>query len=404
MPCVSSSRRPGRRALALLAALTHCVSGVGPRRPATVMPAAQASAPSHPVVPPPARPSVAPTAVPTVPAVDNAFGALPGWRADHLAEAVPAWRRTCERLLAMPDATPVGRDARAGLAGDWKPACRELAALAADDAAARAYFERWFEPVRVAGDETPGLFTGYFEPELRGSRTRHGAFTVPLYAAPTNRRGRRPYFTRAQIAAGALARRGRTPIVWVDDAVDAFFLEIQGSGRVALDDGQTIQLNYAASNGRPYVALGQVLVARGALERAAVSLQSIRAWLLAHPREAQRVMNANPSYVFFRESAVAGARGAAGVVLTPGRSLAMDPRYVPLGVPMFLDVAPLEGVGAIQRLVVAQDTGGAIRGAVRGDVFWGTSADAYDRAGRMRQAGRYWMLLPRGVRPEPAPS
>jgi membrane-bound lytic murein transglycosylase A len=144
------------------------------------------------------------------------------------------------------------------------------------------------------------------------------------------------------------------------------------------------------------VPLGRVLIERGALERSAVSLQSIRAWLAAHPSEAQAVMNRNPSYVFFHESAQ-GATGSEGVVLTAGRSMAVDTRFIPLGAPMFLDLAPLEGVGPIRRLVVAQDTGGAIRGAVRGDLFWGAGPEAYDRAGRMRQQGRYWLLVPPSV-------
>jgi membrane-bound lytic murein transglycosylase A len=187
-----------------------------------------------------------------------------------------------------------------------------------------------------------------------------------------------------------------TPILWVDNAIDAFFLEIQGSGRVVLEDGSTLQVNYAASNGRSYVPLGRVLIERGALQRGGVSLQSIRAWLSEHPREAQAVMNQNPSYVFFRLSDT-DATGAEGVVLTPGRSLAVDTHFVPLGVPLFLSLSPLAGVGPIQRLVIAQDTGGAIRGAVRGDVFWGAGAEAYDRAGRMAQSGRYWLLLPNAV-------
>jgi membrane-bound lytic murein transglycosylase A len=202
----------------------------------------------------------------------------------------------------------------------------------------------------------------------------------------------RPYFTRAQIVAGAVRRTAR-PIVWVDDAVDAFFLEIQGSGRVALDDGSVVQINYDSSNGHAYVPLGRVLIERGALARGGVSLQSIRAWLAAHPAEAQAAMNSNPSYVFFHESAQ-GATGSEGVVLTPGRSMAVDTRFIPLGAPLFLDIDALEGVGPIQRLVVAQDTGGAIRGAVRGDLFWGAGPDAYDRAGRMQHRGRYWLLAP----------
>ena len=206
----------------------------------------------------------------------------------------------------------------------------------------------------------------------------------------------RRYWTRAEIARGALRRAAR-PLVWVDDAVEAFFLEIQGSGRVAFEDGTSVFLNFAAGNGHPYVPIGRVLAERGAIARDAVSLQSIRAWLGAHPREAQAVMNANPSYVFFRASDDGGSHGAEGVTLTPGRSLAVDLRFVPLGVPLFVDIAALEGVGPIRRLVVAQDTGGAIRGAVRGDLFWGAGPDAYDRAGRMRQRGRYWALVPRAV-------
>jgi membrane-bound lytic murein transglycosylase A len=310
----------------------------------------------------------------------------------------------------VPDDRPVGPDGLAGVASAWKPACRALPPPGADGAAARAWFERSFVPVSVAsagGDR--GLFTGYYAPELRGSRTRSRRFHVPLYARPSDLvspasgrgagrrvRGRlRPYWTRAQIAAGALRRTAR-PLVWVDDAVGAFFLEIQGSGRVTLDDGAVVRVNYAASNGHPYVPIGRVLIERGALQPAAVSLQSIRAWLAAHPAEAQAVMNRNPSYVFFHESA-RGPTGAEGVELTAGRSLAVDTRYIPLGAPLFLDLEPLEGVGPIRRLVVAQDAGGAIRGLVRGDLYWGDGPDAYDRAGRMRQQGRYWMLVPPSV-------
>jgi membrane-bound lytic murein transglycosylase A len=322
---------------------------------------------------------------------------------------LPAWRRTCERIARGDETRAFGRDATLGTIADWRAPCQAIPDDGAEHAVVRAYFERWFAPVAVTSEEGEyGLFTGYYEPLLRGSRRRRGRYRVPLYGRPTDLvmgpsgparrvRGRlRPYWTRAQIAAGVLRRRAQV-IVWVDDAVEAFFLEIQGSGRVELDDGTMLQLNYAGSNGHRYVALGRVLIDRGALERSAVSLQSIRAWLHAHPRQAQSMMNENPSYVFFRESPVVGAHGAEGVVLTPGRSMAVDPRFVPLGVPLFVDAAPLEGVGPIRRLVIAQDTGGAIRGAVRGDLFWGFGQEAYDRAGRMRQRGRYWMLVPKTI-------
>lgn len=358
-------------------------------------------------------PAPAPAPVPApvpAPPPGSVFDALPGWRDDALAEALAAWRRTCERLSRVPDDRPIGPEALAGTAAEWKAACRALPPPEADGAAARAYFERTFVPVPVtSAGEDRGLFTGYYEPELRGSRTRRGRFRVPLYARPadlvtssapprTGRRVRgrvRPYWTRAQIAAGALRRSARV-LVWVDDAVEAFFLEIQGSGRVTLDDGTVLRINYAASNGHPYVPIGRVLIERGALAPSAVSLQSIRAWLVAHPTEAPAVMNRNPSYVFFHESPL-GATGAEGVVLTAGRSMAVDPRFIPLGAPLFVDLSPLEGVGPIRRLVVAQDTGGAIRGRVRGDLFWGAGPEAADRAGRMRQAGRYWLLVPPSV-------
>lgn len=387
-------------------------------RPAPVRaPTPTATAPSAPVSD--AEPSDAQTAADASrdaapePA-PTGFAALPGWATDATREALPAWRRTCARLLRVPDERPVGPDGIAGTALEWKPACRALEALADDatDEASRAYFEQWFTPVLVtSGGSERGLFTGYYEPELHGSRRRSRRYSVPLYRRPsdlvsasrghgTGRRVRgrlRPYWTRAQIAAGSL-RRTSTPLLWVDNAVDAFFLEIQGSGRVVLEDGSVVQVNYDSSNGRPYVPLGRVLIERHAIERDAVSLQTIRAWLLAHPRQAQAVMNENPSYVFFHESS-RGATGSEGVVLTPGRSLAVDTHFIPLGAPLFLDISALEGVGVIQRLVVAQDTGGAIRGAVRGDVFWGAGPDAYDRAGRMRQSGRYWMLAPASVAP-----
>ncbi len=386
----------------LLAPLVACASTTPSWDPlATAAPAAPTDVPAV-AAPVTRRPPAPPTR--------SAFDALPGWRDDNVAETLPAWRRTCARLLRVPDDRPLGPRGLVGVAADWKAPCRALPPPEADAAAARAYFERHFVPVSVAAEGNDrGLFTGYYEPELHGSRTRSRRFHVPLYARPSDllsssahrgavRRvgGRlRPYWTRAQIAAGALRRRARV-VVWVDDAVDAFFLEIQGSGRVVLEDGSVMRVHYDVSNGHPYVPIGRVLIERGALQAGEVSLQSIRAWLVAHPRESQAVMDRNPSYVFFHESEQ-GATGSEGVVLTAGRSLAVDTRFIPLGAPLFLDLAPLEGVGVIRRLVVAQDTGGAIRGVVRGDLFWGNGPDAHDRAGRMQQQGRYWMLVPPSV-------
>jgi membrane-bound lytic murein transglycosylase A len=271
--------------------------------------------------------------------------------------------------------------------------------------------------------EPVGLFTGYYEPTLHGSRTGGATFPVPLYLRPPelvevelgrfrpDLEGKRiagevrdgalvPYHDRGAIEEGALAGRD-LELLWVDDAVDAFFLQIQGSGLVELREGGTVRVGYAAQNGHPYYAIGRELVARGAMALDQVSMQSIAEWLRAHPAEAVDVMRTNASFVFFRELDEEGPLGSMGVVLTPERSLAIDPMYLPMGAPLWLETtlpaAAGEAAPPLRRLVVAQDTGGAIRGPVRGDVFWGPGERAAELAGRMRQEGRLWLLLPRSV-------
>lgn len=208
-----------------------------------------------------------------------------------------------------------------------------------------------------------------------------------------------PYETRAEIDAGALGDRAR-PLVWVDDPIDAFFLHIQGSGKVALDDGSAIRVGYAGQNGHVYFAIGRELIRREVLTRETVSLQTIRAWMEANPAEAEPLMHLNPSYIFFRELDRGGPVGAQNVILTPQASLAIDRSLLPLGAPMWVDVQdPLAPETRWRRLMIAQDTGGAIRGPVRGDVFWGAGAEAEARAGVMKSRGRYWLLLPAGVDP-----
>ncbi len=334
------------------------------------------------------------------------FDQVPGWAADDHAAALPALRRSC----------PSNVNASA----KWKPVCAALAALPDGDRhRARRFFEKWFTPHRASnGGEEQGLFTGYFEPELHGARARGGRYTVPLYARPPDlvavnlgkfreklageriagrvNAGRlEPFETRAAIDKGALAGRG-LELLWVDDAIDAFFLHIQGSGRVVTPDGGTVRVGYAASNGHPYFAIGRDLVARGAIPVERISMQSIRAWMAAHPAAARDLMARNPSYIFFREINGDGPIGTQGVALTPGRSLAVDRVFIGLGSPVWLDtVDPLDPARALRRLMIAQDTGGAIRGPVRGDVFWGHGAEAARRAGQMKSSGRYFILLPK---------
>ncbi|WP_119679719.1 murein transglycosylase A [Indioceanicola profundi] len=352
------------------------------------------------------------------------FGDLPGWRTDRHAEAIPAFVRSCDRLVRQPADRTLGPDGAMGAIADWIEPCRALKALpAGNDAAARAYFEQWFRPMLASDNgEAEGLFTGYYEASLRGSRTRKGPFQTPLRRRPADLvmvdlgefrpslkgervAGRvvdgrlRPYEDRAAIEAGKLPEKG-LELVWVDDPVDAFFLHIQGSGRVLMEDGTELRVGYDAQNGHSYFAIGRELVARGILSKEEVSMQSIRAWLEANPGEADAVMNKNPSYVFFRLLEGEGPIGAQGVPLTPGRSLAVDRSFVAYGTPLWLEAEdPLDGKASIRRLMVAQDTGGAIRGPVRGDVFWGHGPDAELRAGKMRSKGRYWLLIPRTAQP-----
>lgn len=306
----------------------------------------------------------------------------------------------------------------------WREVCLKAGKVDAQkEGEVRAFFETALEPWQVVltdGTET-GLATGYYEPLLHGSRTRHGAYRTPLYGTPPDLvtvdlaavypqlkgmrlRGRLegkrllPYPTRGEIRrSNCLAGQ---EIVWVDDAVDAFFLQVQGSGQVVIEEtGETIRLAYADQNGRPYRAIGGYLAEKGEIKREAVSAQRIRQWLGDNPSRLDEVLDANPSYVFFREEKLAdpsaGPKGALGVPLTPGRSVAVDPRHVPLGLPLFIDTTEPGSKMPLSRLVMAQDTGGAIRGAIRLDYFWGFGNEAGERAGNMKQPVRLWILQPK---------
>ena len=356
------------------------------------------------------------------------FADLPGWSQDPMAPALDAFRRSCARMAALPPEKPLGGTGFAGTAGDWRDACAAAQKVpAGNDAAARGYFETWFRPLAAhaqGGEGGDGLFTGYYEPLLDGSRTKSERYNVPLYGRPPDLvsvdlgtfredlKGRRlagrvedgklvPYADREEIEQGALAGRD-LELVWVDDPVDAFFLQIQGSGRVRLPEGGELRVGYAAENGHSYFAIGRELVRRGALKKEEVSMQSIRRWLEENPAEAPAVLATNASYVFFQEIKGEGPLGAEGIPITPGRSLAVDRKHWPLGVPLWLDAtAPAAEEGApdrpLRRLVIAQDTGGAIRGPIRGDVFWGAGDEAAEIAGRMKHAGRLWVLVPKEV-------
>lgn len=326
------------------------------------------------------------------------FAELPNWTADRHGAPVVALLKSCANHLRRPPEQRL-HDQVPGRRGDWAAACALAPQLPpGDDLAARHFFEANFQPHAVLNNDEPeGLFTGYYEPELRGSRQCRSPYTVPLYRLPPELAAKdKPAFPdRAAIDRGALNGRS-LELACVDDPVDAFFLHIQGSGRVNLAEGGVMRVNVAGQNGHPYVAIGREMLKDGLLEPGKVSMQSIRAWLAANPAAAPAMMARNPSYVFFREVVLApddGPLGAEGVPLTIGRSLAIDRRFLAYGVPVWLDIDSPQG--RINWLVMAQDTGGAIRGPVRGDLFWGWGPQAADVAGRMAHRGRYWLLLPR---------
>jgi membrane-bound lytic murein transglycosylase A len=313
----------------------------------------------------------------------------------------------------------------AGTVADWLGPCQAAKSLPAGDAAAaRRFFEGEFQPFVVADrDEPQGLFTGYYEPELEGARAPDAIHTVPLYRRPNDLvlvnlgdfradlkgdsiAGRvidgtlKPYYSYQEIDEGALKGKD-LELVWVADPIDAFFLHIQGSGLIRFADGSSMQVGYAAKNGQPFVAIGKTLLDQGELQKGQVTTQSIKEWLRTHPDRAASIMYMNRSYIFYREIKGDGPIGAQGVALTAGRSLAVDTKLMPLGAPIWLDTTwPADTPEAdqkLRRLVVAQDTGGAIKGAVRGDIFFGSGEQALDYAGRMKQPGRYYLLLPRAV-------
>jgi membrane-bound lytic murein transglycosylase A len=344
------------------------------------------------------------------------FEDLAGWACDDLEEALEVFRRSSHEILAY--GTGFLRPATfGGSRASWLETCR--AGLEA--ANARHFFESRFRPYRVRDRQrSEGLFTGYFEPEVHGSRVPSPAFNVPIYCRPPDlldfppevhartglASGRMvagkpvPYFTRMEIEKGALAEQG-LEIAYLRDWADAYFIHLQGSGRVRLEDGTAMRLTFDAKSGRPYTGIGSLLVARGVLTADEVSMQSIRYWMAAHPHEARSLMWENQSFIFLREIQLEdprlGALGAQHVQLTPRRSLAIDRSQWMLGTPIWIDIevpSGEEGTLPFRQLLIAQDTGSAIRGLARGDIFWGFGEQAGRIAGYMKSAGQMTVLLP----------
>lgn len=330
------------------------------------------------------------------------FADLNGWSQDDHSAALSTFRVTCAGAAARAARSPLG-----GGESDWAPLCR--LAQRWSDAAARDFFETHFAPV-IIDPTAQALVTGYFEPELAARRRPEGAFQTPIHRAPPEMEvragvygaagpnGFEPLPTRAEIAAGALAGRG-LEIAYLDDPVDAFFLQIQGSGRLVFPSGQIVRVGFAGRNGHTYASVGQEMIRRGWATPDTASAGRIRAFYAADPVRGQALLNANASYVFFEERPALGPDegpiGAMGRPLTAGRSIAVDPEHTPLGAPVWLETNSVRG--PLRRLTIAQDTGAAIKGAQRVDFFWGSGDDAGDAAGRMRNPGRVVTLLPKNV-------
>jgi membrane-bound lytic murein transglycosylase A len=400
-----STRRSVPALLTLVALLAACTTTPPPQPQPPVKLPPPVGPVTVPPTQPPAQPQQPPPPAPLFTPVT--FDALPGWQQDDLRQAWPAFQASCRALGAKPD---------------WTAPCAAGKGVDAQDGTAiRQFFETYFVPnlVRAPDGADAGLITGYYEPMLRGARKRGGAYQTPLYKVPDDLitvdlasvypslkgmrlRGRLVGKTVVPYASRADIERARIPgkeLVWVDDPVEAFFLEVQGSGRVQLDDGDTVRIAYADQNGHPYKAIGRWLIDQGELAPGEATAQGIKAWISAHPERRQELLNVNPSYVFFREERLpdpnVGPKGALGVPLTPTRSVAVDPAFIPLGAPLFLSTTEAASDVPLQRLVMAQDTGGAIKGAVRADFFFGFGGQAADNAGRMKQRGQIWALLPR---------
>lgn len=336
------------------------------------------------------------------------WDALLGFEQGDLVQAWSAWLQSCSTLSKQ---------------AQWQPACTAATQLVSPDRQAiAAYFRQHFtvyQATDVDGSDT-GLITGYYQPLLQGSRVATAKYRYPLYSRPDDLitvelaelypelahkriRGRLvgqklvPYYNRGEIEAQPSPLQGQE-LMWVDDLIDLFFLQIQGSGIIELDSGERIQVGYADHNGYTYRSIGRVLIDRGELAASEASMQGIKRWARSHPAQLRDLLNANPSYVFFRElpAGLSGPLGALGVPLTAERSIAIDPRQIPLGAPVFLATTYPNSSAPLNRLMMAQDTGGAIKGGVRADFYWGAGDAAGQRAGAMKQPGKLWVLLPKG--------
>jgi membrane-bound lytic murein transglycosylase A len=350
------------------------------------------------------------------------YTSLPGWQGEDLDSALHAFQISCRWILKRDPNASMGNDIIPLKAEDWFAVCRNALSLnAASKEEVKHFFETAFVPMKWAGNDS-GLFTGYYSPLYEGSLRKKGDYNVPIYGLPADLvtiqlqrfdptlpsrklTGRVtehrmiPYYTRREINKGAIQHQAPV-LAWLKSETDRLFLEIQGAGIIKLVDGAELPLGYAGENGKPYHSVAQVLINRGVMTKDSASMQAIRRYFKAHPKEGQSAMNANPSFVFFDKLSKSYTPGTQGIPLTPGYSMVVDRKWVPLGVPLWLntkrpDEKNVSQTVELRRLMIAQDTGGAIRGKVRGDIYWGHGKEAGKIAGGMKYPGTYWLLLPK---------
>jgi len=336
--------------------------------------------------------SVAPYSSPIASFTAVPWQALPGWQEDELTQAWPAWLKSCDALRKRSSEV------------NWRDVCAQSTNISPKDGQAiRQYFEKYFQAYEVRSSSSGvdiGLVTGYYEPVMKGSLTHTTLYSIPLYSYPKAWKNTKPNPapTRAElISSGAL--RGQE-LAWVQDPVAAAFMQIQGSGKIRLEDGRVLRLGFAGTNDQPFKSFAQWLLDRKEITRSEATMQGISQWAKRNPSRVEEMLNANPRFVFFKElpgnvSAEVGPNGALGVPLTGERSIAIDLRALPLGAPVFLATTKPLSNHSLQKLVIAQDTGSAIVGAVRADYYWGSGDAAAEMAGRMKQNGKMWVLLPR---------
>lgn len=349
------------------------------------------------------------------------YAQLPGWQNDDARIAMQAFQKSCTQILQQQPDKPFSHFIESGRNMDWQTICQAaLSMKQGDSTTARQFFEKWFQPYRVSNHlQTKGMFTGYYLPLIHASLTQDDHYTIPIYGMPKDLvtidlsefnpgfKGQTivaklqnhlltPYPDRGAINEGIL--NNVAPVLaWADSPIDVFFAEIQGSALVQTPDHKKYLLSYAGSNGRPYTPIGKVLLDKKQLTKDSVSMQSIRVWLEQHPDQIEGILDYNASFVFFTLDPLSAPTGSGRVALTPSRTLAVDRHYIPLGAPLWLDtVKPTQQADEpFRQLMIAQDSGGAIKGVVRGDVFWGAGEDAAFTAGHMQSPGQYWILLPK---------